>query len=89
MRALLSCFSSFSMKSIWKMSPLDLGKVLMVFVNRLAAVGKYHLQDCENSQLQIQMQLSEKPKNSSQFPVEFPEPPSSFKLFEIKDHCHG
>ena len=61
---------------------------MVIFVNRLTAVGKYPLQDCENLQLQIQMQLSEKGKNSSQFLVPFPEPTSSFKNFEKKYHCH-
>ena len=60
MRALSSCFPSFSGKLIWKMSPLVLGKVFLVFVNSLTADGKYPVQDCENLRLTIQMQLSEK-----------------------------
>ena len=42
------------------MSPLVLGKILAVFVNTLTADGKYPVQGCENLQLPIQMQLSEK-----------------------------
>ena len=56
-------FSSFSRKLIWKMCPLVLGEVLVVFLNRLTAGGKYPVQDCENLQLPIQMQLSQKRKN--------------------------
>ena len=40
------------------MSPLVLGEVLVVLVNRLTADGKYPVRDCENMQLPIQMQLS-------------------------------
>ena len=42
------------------MSALVLGEVLVVFVKRLTADGKYPVQDCENLQLPIQMVLSEK-----------------------------
>ena len=67
MRALLSCFPSFSEKLIWKMCPLVLGEILGVFVNTLTADGKYPVQGCENLQLPIQMQLSEKQKSFSNF----------------------
>ena len=60
-------FSSLSWKLIWKMPPLALGAVLVVFVNRLTVDGKYPVQDCEYFQLPIQMQLSEKRKTFSQF----------------------
>ena len=56
----LSCFSKFSGKLIYKMSPLVLRKILGVFVNTLTADCKYPVQDCENLPLPIQMQLSEK-----------------------------
>ena len=49
------------------MSPLVLGEILAVFVNTLTADGKYPVQGCENLQLPIQMQLSEKRKTFSQF----------------------
>ena len=42
------------------MSPLVLGEILGLFVNILTADDKYPVQDCENFQLPIQMQLSEK-----------------------------
>ena len=60
MLALLSRFLSFSVKLIWKMSPLVLDEMFGVFVNTLTADGKYPVQVCENLQVPIQMQLSEK-----------------------------
>ena len=83
-------FSSLSGKLIWKMSPLALGEVLVVFVNRLTADGKYPVQDCEYFQLPIQMQLSEKRKTFSQF-FFFPflEATSNFKDFEKNDDSHS
>ena len=42
------------------MSPLVLGEILGVFVNTLTGDGKYAVQICENLQLPIEMQLSEK-----------------------------
>ena len=71
------------------MSPLMLGKVLLVFVNRLTADGKYAVHDFDNLQLSIQMQLSEKRKNFSQFFVPFLESTSNFEHFEKKDDCHS
>ena len=59
-----------------------LGEVLVVFVNRLTADGKYSVQDCENLQLPIQMQLSQKRKRSSQCCVTFLISTSNFKHFE-------
>ena len=49
------------------MSLLVLGEVLVVFVSRLTADGKHPVQDCENLQLPIQMQLSQKRKIFSIF----------------------
>ena len=43
-----------------KMSPIMLGEAFAVFLNRLTADSKYPVQDCENLQLHIQMQLSQK-----------------------------
>ena len=51
---------SFSVKSIWKICPRELGETLGVFVNTLTAAVKYPVQSFKNFQLQIQMQLSEK-----------------------------
>ena len=70
------------------MSPVVLGQVLVVFINRLTADGKYPVQDCENLQLAIQMQLSEKRKYFIEFFVPFLESTSNFKHFERKDDCH-
>ena len=70
------------------MSPLVLGEVLVVFVNRSTADGRYPVQDCENLQLAIQIQLSEKRKYFIEFFVPFLESTSNFKHFERKDDCH-
>ena len=70
------------------MSPLVLGEDLVVFDNRSTADGKYPVQDCENLQLAIQMQLSEKWKYFIEFFVPFLESTSNFKHFERKDDCH-
>ena len=70
------------------MFPLVLGEVLVVFVNRSTADGRYPVQDCENLQLAIQMQLSEKRKYFIEFFVPFLESTSNFKHFERKDDCH-
>ena len=53
------------------MSPLVLGEILGIFVNTLTADGKYPVPGCENLQLPIQMQLSEKQKTFSEFFVPF------------------
>ena len=66
------------------MSPLVLGEVLAVFVNRLTVDGKYPVHGCENLQLPIQMRLSENKKLFSQVFVPFLESTSNFKHFEKK-----
>ena len=71
------------------MSPLVLGEILAVFVNTLTADGKYPVQGCENLQLPIQMQLSDKQNNFSQFFVPFVESSSNFEHFEKKIDCHS
>ena len=70
------------------MSPLVLGEVLVVFLNRSTADGNYPVQDCENLQHAIQMQLSEKRKTFIAFFVLFLESTSNFKHFEKKDEIH-
>ena len=60
-------FSSFSVKLIWKITPLVSGEMLGLSLNTLTSGGKYPVQGCENVQLQIQMQLSEKRKTISEF----------------------
>ena len=82
-------FSSLSGKLIWKMSPLVLGKALVVFVHRLTANGKYPVHVCENLDLPIQMQLSLKRKTFSQSLVTFLESTSNSKHFEKKHNCHS
>ena len=67
------------------MSPLVLGEILGVFVKTLTAGDMYPVQGCENLQLPIQMQLSEKRKTFSEFFVPFLESTSNFKHFEKKD----
>ena len=67
MRTILSCFFSFSGKLIWIISSLVLGEILGVLVNTLTADVKYPVQGCENLQVPIQMQLSEKGKTFSEF----------------------
>ena len=69
---------SFAMKLIWNMSPLLLGEMLRMFVNTLAIDLMYPVQGCENLQLPIEMQLSEKQKNFSQIFVPFLEYTSNF-----------
>ena len=64
------------------MPPLVLGEILGVFVNTLTANGKYPVQGCENLQLPIQMQLSEKRKTVYEFFVLYLESTSNFKHFE-------
>ena len=71
------------------MSPAVLGESVGVFVNTLTADGKYPVQGCENLQLPIQMQLSEKQKTFSEFFVPFLESTSNFKHFQKKDDCHS
>ena len=64
------------------MSPLVLGEILGVFVNTLTDDAKCPVQVCENLQLPIQMQLSEKRKSFFEFFVPFLESTSNFKHFE-------
>ena len=55
----------------------------------MTADGKYPVEYWENSQLPIQMQLSEKLKTFSQLFVPFLESTLNFKHFEIKDDGHS
>ena len=71
------------------MSLLPLGEILGLFVNTLTADRKYPVQVCENLQLPLQMQYSEKRKSFSKFFVTFLESSSNFKHFEKKDDCHS
>ena len=89
MREVLSCFFIILVEAFWKMSPLVLGEVLVVFLNRLTADDEHPVQDCENLQIPIQMQLSEKRKTFSELFVPFLESKSIFKHFEKKNDCHS
>ena len=60
-----------------------------MIVNKLVPDGKYPVQYCENLQLPIQMQLSEKRKTFSEFFVPFLESTSNFKHFDEKDDGHS
>ena len=71
------------------MSPLVIGEILGMFVNTLTADGMYPVQDCENLQLQIQIQWSQIRKSFSEFFVQFLQSKSNFEHFEKKDDCHS
>ena len=71
------------------MSPLVLCEILGVFVHTLAVNGKYPVPDCENLELPIQMQLSEKHKTFSRVFVPFLEATSNLKQFEKNDDRHS
>ena len=71
------------------MSRLVSGQILGVFVYTLSSDGSYPVQGCENLQLPIQMQLSEKQKTFPQFFVWFLESTSNFEDFERKDDHHS
>ena len=86
MRALLSCFLTFSRKLISKLSPLVIGEILRVVVNTLTLNDKYRDQDSEKLSFPIQMQLSEKSETLPKFSLPFLDSTSNFKHFEIKDH---
>ena len=66
------------------MSPVLLGQILGMLLNRLFAEGKYPIEDWENFQFRIQMQLSETRKSFSEFFVPFMETTLRFKDFEQK-----
>ena len=60
-----------------------------MFVNTLTAFGKYRVQCCENLEVPIHTEVSDKQKTFSQFLVPILEAPSNFKHFEKKDDGHG
>ena len=74
---------------IRKLSSLELGKILGVFLNTLTADEKYPLQVCQNLPLSIQTQLPEKRKTFCEYFVPFPESTSNFKHFQKKDDRHS
>ena len=66
-----------------------LGEILGVNVNTLTADDKYPDQNCENLQLPIQMQLSEKRKTFTEFFVPYLESTPNSNHFERKDVRHS
>ena len=76
--------SSSSRGLIWKMSALVLSEILGVFVTTLTENAKYPVQDCDNLQLPIQMQLSQKRKTFSQFFVPLLELHQILNIFKNK-----
>ena len=80
---------SFQRKLIWNMSSLVLGEILETFVNTLTADGKYPVQGCEDFQLPIQLQLSEKRKLFAGVFFPFLDSTSNFEDFDGKDDCHS
>ena len=79
---------SFSGNLIKNMSPPVLGDILVLFVNTLTSHAKYPVQDCDNLQLPLLMQLSQKRKIFSEFFVPFLESTSKLKYFKKKEDCH-
>ena len=67
---------------IWKISPLVICEIVVVFCNNLTANDNYPLRDCESSSSLIQMQLSIKCKLFSHFVVPFLESTLNCKHFE-------
>ena len=62
--------------------------MLGIFPNTLTANDNYPVEDSGNLSFPIQMQLSLKPKNFSNFVDPFLESTSNFKHFERKDDRH-
>ena len=71
------------------MSGVVLGEILGVFLKTLRSDGKYPGQGCENLEVRIQMQVSQKQKTFSDFFVPFLKSTSNFKHFEKKDDRHS
>ena len=71
------------------MSSIALGEISAVFVNILTADDMFPVQDCENLELPIQTELSQKRKTFSGCFVPYLESTSNFKHFEKKDDCHS
>ena len=78
-------FSSFSGKLSWKMSPLVIYEIFVLFVNTLTAKNKYFLCNSGNLQELVQMQLSKKQYTFSEFFAPILKSMSNFKHFEEKD----
>ena len=71
------------------MSLLVLGEILGLSVDTFTSDGKYPLEGCENLQLGIQMQLSEKRKKIFTFFVSLLDSTSNFEHFQRKHDGHS
>ena len=74
-------FSSFWEVLIYKMSPVLLRQILGLFLNTLAAEGKYLVQYGKNLELPIEMQLYQKRKTFSECFLPFMETTGSYILW--------
>ena len=71
------------------MSLLVLGEIFGLSVDTFTSDGKYPLEGCENLQLGIQMQLSEKRKKFFTFFVSLLDSTSNFEHFQRKHDGHS
>ena len=72
----------------WKQSLLLICKILRLFVNTVTAVDKYSLLNRDKLTQPIQIQLSQKQKNSSNFLSRFLKSSLNFERFKKKDDPH-
>ena len=72
----------------WKVSLLLISEILGLFVNILTNDGRYFLRNKEDSPQPIQMQISKKQKQFSEFFATFLKSTSRFQFFEKKDDHH-
>ena len=68
---------------------LGISEILRLFFNILTAEEKHSRHNIENFLQQIQMQLSQKPKDFSSFSVAFPESTSNCVYFEKKNQSYS
>ena len=80
---------SVSEKWSSKKSLLVISEILWLVATKLQANGKYTLQHSEKLPEPIQMQISKKRQNFSDFFTPFLKSTSSFKHFEKKDDPHS
>ena len=80
---------SLRRKLSWKKSLFLTCKFLGLLVNTLAVNEKYLAEHRDNLTIPIQMQLSQKQKNFSEFFYQFLKSPLDFKHFAQKDVLHS
>ena len=73
----------------WKTSDLVIPEMLGLFVNTLAADDKYSVHSGENLPQPIQMKLSKKSKNFSEFFSTYLKYASNFEHFQEKREQHS